>query len=114
VKHYSYEAYADPKMAASFDAKRFGGPIGQLLLEEQERVLLEALGDLRKTLEFAEEMGDVAGKSLVHLQCHFGLDTLSWAMAARRRLRWRRLRGCGCWIWPNAIPCARRLSGRAN
>lgn len=27
----------------------------------------------------AEEVGDVAGKSLVHLQCHFGLDTLSWA-----------------------------------
>jgi len=25
------------------------------------------------------ELGDVAGKSLVHLQCHFGLDTLSWA-----------------------------------
>ena len=26
-----------------------------------------------------EELGDVRGKSLVHLQCHFGLDTLSWA-----------------------------------
>jgi SAM-dependent methyltransferase len=26
-----------------------------------------------------EEVGDVAGRSLVHLQCHFGLDTLSWA-----------------------------------
>lgn len=25
------------------------------------------------------ELGDVAGKSLLHLQCHFGLDTLSWA-----------------------------------
>src|SRR5574341_2321263 len=25
------------------------------------------------------EMGDVHGKSLLHLQCHFGLDTLSWA-----------------------------------
>lgn len=23
--------------------------------------------------------GDVAGKSLLHLQCHFGLDTLAWA-----------------------------------
>ncbi len=23
-------------------------------------------------------VGDVAGKSLLHLQCHFGLDTLSW------------------------------------
>ena len=26
-----------------------------------------------------EEVGDVAGNSLLHLQCHFGLDTLSWA-----------------------------------
>src|SRR5919199_4633099 len=26
-----------------------------------------------------DEVGDVAGRSLVHLQCHFGLDTLSWA-----------------------------------
>ena len=24
-------------------------------------------------------MGEVRGKSLLHLQCHFGLDTLSWA-----------------------------------
>ncbi len=26
-----------------------------------------------------EEMGDVQGKTLLHLQCHFGIDTLSWA-----------------------------------
>ena len=26
-----------------------------------------------------EEVGDVTGKDLLHLQCHFGLDTLSWA-----------------------------------
>jgi SAM-dependent methyltransferase len=25
------------------------------------------------------EVGEVAGKDLLHLQCHFGLDTLSWA-----------------------------------
>ncbi|MFC4117707.1 class I SAM-dependent methyltransferase [Nonomuraea zeae] len=25
------------------------------------------------------EVGDVTGKSLAHLQCHFGLDTLGWA-----------------------------------
>src|SRR3954452_16243838 len=25
------------------------------------------------------EVGDVAGKTLLHVQCHFGLDTLSWA-----------------------------------
>lgn len=26
-----------------------------------------------------KQMGDVKGKKLLHLQCHFGLDTLSWA-----------------------------------
>jgi len=26
-----------------------------------------------------EQVGDVNGKSLLHLQCHFGQDTLSWA-----------------------------------
>lgn len=26
-----------------------------------------------------EEVGDVRDKSLLHLQCHFGMDTLSWA-----------------------------------
>jgi len=25
-----------------------------------------------------EEIGDVKGRSLLHLQCHFGMDTLSW------------------------------------
>ena len=28
-----------------------------------------------------EALGDVTGKTLVHLQCHFGMDTLSWARA---------------------------------
>lgn len=26
-----------------------------------------------------EEVGDVRGKKLLHLQCHFGMDTLDWA-----------------------------------
>ena len=26
-----------------------------------------------------DEVGDVKGKALLHLQCHFGMDTLSWA-----------------------------------
>lgn len=26
-----------------------------------------------------KEMGDVSGKTLLHLQCHFGQDTLSWS-----------------------------------
>jgi SAM-dependent methyltransferase len=30
------------------------------------------------------EVGSVRGKSLLHLQCHFGMDTLSWAMLGAR------------------------------
>jgi SAM-dependent methyltransferase len=30
------------------------------------------------------ELGDVSGRDLVHLQCHFGLDTLSWARRGAR------------------------------
>ncbi len=31
-----------------------------------------------------EALGDVSGRSLLHLQCHFGLDTLSWARLGAR------------------------------
>ena len=31
-----------------------------------------------------EEVGEVTGKSLLHLQCHFGQDTLSWARAGAK------------------------------
>jgi SAM-dependent methyltransferase len=60
--HYSYAAYADPEMAASFDAKRFGGPIGHLLLEDQERVLVEVLGNVsnRRILDMGTGTGRVA------------------------------------------------------
>jgi SAM-dependent methyltransferase len=32
----------------------------------------------------AAEVGDVTGRDLVHLQCHFGLDTMSWATRGAR------------------------------
>ncbi len=40
----------------------------------------------RSTLKHVEieELGDVSGKSLLHLQCHFGMDTLSWARCGAR------------------------------
>src|SRR5215471_3086073 len=31
-----------------------------------------------------EELGDVRGRSLLHLMCHFGMDTLSWARLGAR------------------------------
>ena len=60
--HYSYSAYADPAMASSFDAKRFGGPIGTILLQDQERVLAEFLGDVsgRRILDLATGTGRAA------------------------------------------------------
>lgn len=36
-----------------------------------------------KPIELAE-VGEVRGKSLLHLQCHFGMDTISWARLGAR------------------------------
>lgn len=41
--HYSYTVYADPAHAGRFDQLRFSGPIGELIAESQERLLLEFL-----------------------------------------------------------------------
>jgi len=41
--HYSYSHYANRAVAEGFDALRFGGPIGQYLLETQQQLLTEAL-----------------------------------------------------------------------
>lgn len=36
--------------------------------------------NISSVVEFdGEQLGDVRGKSLLHLQCHIGRDTLSWA-----------------------------------
>jgi len=53
-----------------------------------------------------EEVGDVAGRDLVHLQCHFGLDTLSWARGGARV--------AGLDFSGAAIAGARRLTERAG
>lgn len=41
-------------------------------------------GGIRLAPEEVEELGDVAGRDLLHLQCHFGIDTLSWARLGAR------------------------------
>ncbi|WP_369171162.1 class I SAM-dependent methyltransferase [Streptomyces sp. R28] len=62
-----------------------------------ERVPLHAAGsfydldgfragaDALRDFELAE-VGDVTGRSLLHLQCHMGLDTLSWARHGAARV----------------------------
>jgi ubiquinone/menaquinone biosynthesis C-methylase UbiE len=44
--HYSYTVYADPDTARTFDERRFGGPIGDLIAGDQARVLARFLGDV--------------------------------------------------------------------
>ena len=51
-------------------------------------------------------LGDVAGRSLLHLQCHFGLDTLSWARRGARVV--------GVDLSDEAIALARRLSAETG
>jgi SAM-dependent methyltransferase len=53
-----------------------------------------------------EEMGDVDGMALVHPQCHFGLDTLSWAR--------RGARITGIDFSAPAIAAAREVAARAG
>jgi SAM-dependent methyltransferase len=48
------------------------------------------------------EVGDVTGKKLLHLQCHFGQDTLSWARLGAKVT--------GCDFSENAIKLARQLA----
>src|SRR5262249_46163969 len=46
--HYSYSAYADPEMARTFDDKRFGGPIGELVAVTQARALANMIGRIHE------------------------------------------------------------------
>lgn len=53
-----------------------------------------------------EEVGEVEGKSLLHLQCHFGMDTLSWARKGAQVT--------GADISDEAIAYAKELSKEIN
>jgi SAM-dependent methyltransferase len=53
-----------------------------------------------------EALGDVSGLRLLHLQCHFGLDTLAWARAGAEVT--------GLDFSPAAIDVARDLASRAG
>ena len=57
-----------------------------------------------KTLYATEmdEVGDVTGKTLLHLQCHFGMDTLAWARLGATVT--------GIDFSPEAVARARRLA----
>lgn len=46
--HYSYRHYADPSTARTFDDRRFGGPIGELVAGAQARVLASFIGRIHQ------------------------------------------------------------------
>lgn len=58
----------------------------------------------KSTLNFAEldSIGNVKGKTLLHLQCHFGMDSLSWARLGAKVT--------GIDLSDNAIETARALN----
>ena len=73
---------ADPRRhAASFEANRSLWDAWTAVHATGDFYDLEAFkaGGIRIRPYEIELVGDVAGKSLLHLQCHFGIDTLSWA-----------------------------------
>lgn len=56
---------------------------GELTIEHKDSAFYDLAGfkagkDRLRSIELSE-LGDVEGQSLLHLQCHFGLDTLAWA-----------------------------------
>jgi len=62
--HYSYTVYADPRTARTFDSRRFGGPIGDLVASAQADVLAGFLGSLtgRSILDVGTGTGRAAGR----------------------------------------------------
>ena len=71
--------------------------------EYDVRRYIEDSGAISSVVEFDRtEIGEVEGKRLLHLQCHIGTDTLSWARLGATVT--------GVDFSPKAIDAARRLS----
>jgi SAM-dependent methyltransferase len=93
--HYSYTVYADPATAESFDERRFGGPIGQLIAEEQARILRQFLGPVRDRAIL--DVGTGTGRAAFLMADDgarvTGVDASEQMLAvARRRMAEKRLR----------------------
>jgi ubiquinone/menaquinone biosynthesis C-methylase UbiE len=85
--HYSYAAYADPRMAETFDAARFSGPIGRLLAETQEQVIAGFLAPVAGSTVL--DVGTGTGRAAIALARRgaivTGIDASAEMLAVARR-----------------------------
>jgi SAM-dependent methyltransferase len=86
-EHYSYTVYADPATARTFDERRFGGPIGELLAESQARVLTAAIAGLDRPTVL--DVGTGTGRAAIVLARAgarvTGVDASSEMLSVARR-----------------------------
>ena len=85
--HYSYELYADARMAESFEGKRFGGPVGRLIAEQQERVIVAFLDPIAG--QAVLDVGTGTGRGAIALAARgarvTGVDASAEMLAVARR-----------------------------
>ena len=85
--HYSYELYADPRMAESFEGRRFSGPVGELIAQQQANVIAAFLDPLagQKILD----VGTGTGRGAIALALRgahvTGVDASAEMLAVARR-----------------------------
>jgi ubiquinone/menaquinone biosynthesis C-methylase UbiE len=85
--HYSYAAYADPRMAETFDQARFSGPIGRLIADTQEQVIAGFLSPLAGSTVL--DVGTGTGRAAIALAQRgalvTGVDASAEMLAVARR-----------------------------
>jgi SAM-dependent methyltransferase len=85
--HYSYELYADPRIAESFEGKRFGGPVGRLIAEQQEQVIAAFLDPIAGQAML--DVGTGTGRGAIALAARgahvTGVDASAEMLAVARR-----------------------------
>jgi SAM-dependent methyltransferase len=91
--HYSYSVYADPAMAEAFEALRFGGPIGRLIADEQERVLARFLAPVAGLTIL--DVGTGTGRAAIALAARGASVTAVDASAEMLAVAERRAREAG-------------------
>ena len=85
--HYSYTVYNDPQTARTFDDRRFGGPIGELVSAMQAQVLTNFIGRVmgRRILDVGTGTGRAALLFAQGAAAVTGIDSSEQMLAVARR-----------------------------